>query len=92
MSYILVFKPRAINGIEFFKKSGDKAILKKLSVLLKELTEHPKTGTGKPELLKHDFSGCWSRQITHKHRLVYRIEDEKVTVEILQVQGHYEDK
>ncbi len=58
MSYTLKLTPIAIEDIEFHKKSGDKATLKKLSVLLDELTEHPKTGTGKPEEMKYNFPGC----------------------------------
>lgn len=92
MSYTLTLTPDAIEDIEFHKKSGDKAILKKLAILLKELIEHPTTGTGNPEEMKYDFSGCWSRRINQKHRLVYKIEDAVVTVIVLQARGHYGDK
>ena len=92
MSYILKLTTDAIEDIEYLKKAGDKATLKKLSVMLEELAEHPRTGTGQPEELKHNFSGCWSRRISAKHRLVYRIEDEQVTVIILYASGHYKDK
>ena len=92
MKYEIELSPRAFNDIAFHKKSGDKGILKKIDSLIDELREHPRTGTGKPELLKNNLSGYWSRRITQKHRLVYRIEDELVTVEIVQAQGHYEDK
>jgi toxin YoeB len=92
MSYTLQLTADAIQDIEKLKKAGDKATLKKLSVLLEELTEHPRTGTGQPEELQHNFSGCWSRRINAKHRLVYRIEEEKVTVVILYASGHYKDK
>ena len=92
MSYTLKLTPDTIEDIEFHKKQGDKAILKKLSVLFDELTEHPMTGTGQPEEMKYGFSGCWSRRINSKHRLVYRIDNEVVTVIILQARGHYNDK
>ena len=92
MSYTLQLTADAIQDIEKLKKAGDKATLKKFSVLLGELTEHPRTGTGQPEELKHNFSGCWSRRINAKHRLVYRIEEEKITVIILYASGHYKDK
>ncbi len=92
MSYTLQLTSDAIQDIDRLKKAGDKATLKKLSVLLEELTEHPRTGTGQPEELKHNFSGCWSRRINAKHRLVYRIEEEQVTVIILYASGHYKDK
>ena len=92
MSYTLQLTTDAIQDIEKLKKAGDKATLKKLSFLFEELTEHPKTGTGQPEELKYNFSGCWSRRINAKHRLVYRIEEQKITVIILYASGHYKDK
>jgi toxin YoeB len=92
MSYTLKLTPIAIEDIEFHKRSGDKATLKKLSVLFSELVEHPKTGTSKPEEMKYNFVGCWSRRINDKHRLVYRIDNEIVTLIILQARGHYSDK
>ena len=55
MAYILEFSVQAQKDISFHKISGNKAVLKKLFVLLEELTEHPFEGTGKPELLKYDF-------------------------------------
>ncbi|MBR0296190.1 MAG: Txe/YoeB family addiction module toxin [Paludibacteraceae bacterium] len=60
--------------------------------LLDELREHPKTGTGHPEPLKGKPENRWSRQITKKHRLVYRIFETEVYVDILSSYGHYEDK
>jgi len=92
MSYALDFSDDALDGIEYHKKSGNLVVLKKLNILLNELTEHPRTGTGKPEVLKHDLSGSWSRKITNKHRLVYKINDEKLIVNILLTSGHYSDK
>ena len=92
MSYALKLTNDAIEDIEILKKSGDKSTLKKLAILLEELTEHPRTGTGRPEELKHDFTGCWSRRISAKHRLVYRIEEDQVAVIILYAAGHYKDK
>jgi toxin YoeB len=59
---------------------------------LTELREHPKTGTGKPELLKHYETPTWSRRINDRHRLIYRIEDSNVVVLILSFWGHYGDK
>jgi len=57
---------------------------------LEELAEHPFTGTGKPEPLKHDLSGMWSRRINGEHRLVYEIEDD--TVFFYSAKGHYYTK
>jgi len=74
------------------RKSGDKQAIKKLNVLINELREHPETGTGKPERLKHKEGNKWSRRITDKHRLVYEIFEKIVTVDIVQAYGHYDDK
>lgn len=60
MGYHLDFSTQANNDIDFYKKSGNKAILKKILILLNELAEHPFEGTGKPESLKYEFSGYWS--------------------------------
>ncbi|MEI7825869.1 MAG: Txe/YoeB family addiction module toxin [Chlorobiaceae bacterium] len=66
MGYTLIYTDNALEDIDWLKKSGDKACLKKLAKLLEELIEHPFTGTGQPEQLKFDFSGCWSRRIEQK--------------------------
>ena len=57
-----------------------------------ELYEHPKTGLGHPEPLKGKPEGRWSREITKKHRLVYRIFEMEVHVDVLSAYGHYGDK
>jgi len=77
---------------EKLRKAGDIRALQKLAKLLKELTEHPTTGTGKPEPLSGDRTGQWSRRITHKHRLIYMIIEEKVIVLLLSAYGHYGEK
>jgi len=61
--------------------------LKKLFVLLDELTKHPFTGTGKPEQLKYILAGSWSRRINQEHRLIYEVMDD--TVLIYSAKGHY---
>lgn len=92
MSYQIIFSDKALEGLAKIKKSGDKQALKKLDVLVDELREHPETGAGKPEKLKGNLSGCWSRRINDKHRLVYSIDNEIISVHVLQCYGHYEDK
>jgi toxin YoeB len=92
MSYILEFSDIALADIKKHKKSGDKVVLKKLEKLLNELMEHPTTGAGQPEKLKHHLTGSYSRRINHKHRLVYSINEEIVTVHVLSAWAHYGDK
>jgi toxin YoeB len=87
MSYTLDFSNQAKEDIAFHKKVGDKATLKKLLVLLNEIADHPFVGTGKPEPLKHELSGFWSRRINREHRLVYQVGRENVF--IYSAKGHY---
>lgn len=64
----------------------------RLNELIEDIRRHPFTGIGKPELLKSDLSGWWSRRITKEHRLVYRVQgrkDEDQRVEIIQCRYHY---
>lgn len=89
MSYEIDFSERVIQDIELHKKSGNIKTLIKINKLIDELRNHPMTGTGKPEQLKHNLSGKWSRRINKKDRLVYQIEEETKTVNILSAEGHY---
>lgn len=87
MSYHLDFSRQAENDINFYKKSGNKAVLKKIFLLLSEIAEHPFEGTGKPEPLKFSLSGYWSRRINLEHRIVYEVIEHKILVHSLK--GHY---
>ena len=92
MSYVLELSESVLEDIEKHKKSGNLPVLKKLERLFKELREHPKTGTGKPEQLKGELEGLYSRRIDKKHRLIYAIKEEIVTVLVLSAWSHYGDK
>ncbi len=59
----------------------------KIKQLVKEIERSPFKGTGKPEPLKHALSGYWSRRITQEHRLVYKVEDDMIT--IISCKDHY---
>jgi len=78
--------------VERHKKSGQKIIVRKIEKLIEELRKHPTTGTGKPEPLQGDRQGEWSRRITDKHRLIYEIYEDIVTVTVISGWGHYGDK
>lgn len=73
-------------------KRNDPQAFRKLAVLLAELMEHPRTGTGRPEALRGDRAGQWSRRISGRHRLIYAIRDTEVVVLVLRSYGHYDDK
>ena len=92
MKYTVYLSEKAEEDIEKLRKCGEIKALKKIEKLVDELEEHPETGTGKPERLKGDLSGKWSRRITDKHRLVYEIIEDKVHVNVLSTYGHYADK
>ncbi|MCH4147987.1 MAG: Txe/YoeB family addiction module toxin [Prevotella sp.] len=89
--YEIQFTPIAEESLKKFKKN-EPAAFKKVIKLIDELMEHPYIGTGKPEPLGSNRSGQWSRRITEKHRLVYKIEDDRLIVLILSIAGHYNDK
>ena len=83
--------PEAKADLQRLKKN-EPAAFKKAVKLINELMDHPKTGTGHPEPLKGLPEGRWSRQITKKHRLVYRIMEKEILILILTAYGHYGDK
>ncbi|MGN1350768.1 MAG: Txe/YoeB family addiction module toxin [Anaerovoracaceae bacterium] len=67
----------------------DKKILKRINQLVKDIGRSPFEGIGKPEPLKGNLAGFWSRRIDEEHRLVYAVEDERVL--IFSCRGHYDD-
>ena len=83
--------PEADEDLVRLAKNEPKVFLKAMK-FIEELREHPKTGTGHPEPLKGKPEGHWSRALTKKHRMVYRIFDEEVVILILSSYGHYDDK
>lgn len=88
MSYKIAFTPQAVADFNYWK-STDPKTTEKIKKILRELQEHPFTGTGKPEALKYQFRGTWSRRINHKDRLVYQVNGDVVTVFVLAMRYHY---
>lgn len=89
MSFEIIFTKVAEKDILRHKRSGNKNLILKLDQLLDELEEHPETGTGKPEQLKNNLAGFWSRRLNREHRLVYAIDGKKVIVTVISAFGHY---
>lgn len=89
--YSIRYSDQFLKDLELHRKAGKSIVLNKLNDLINELRIHPRFGTGKPEQLKGNFSGLWSRRLTQKHRLVYSIEEDIVTVILISAYGHYED-
>lgn len=68
-------------------RASDKAVLRKVNTLIKQCLRHPFDGTGKPEPLRGDLAGLWSRRIDREHRLVYRVTAD--ALEIVQCRYYY---
>lgn len=75
------------NDYLYWYEQGNKSNIKKINKLIKDIDRSPFNGLGKPEPLKHDLSGKWSRRITDEHRLIYRVENE--TIFIYSAKDHY---
>jgi toxin YoeB len=82
----LVFSENAWEDYLFWQRT-DKKTLKRINTLIKDIQRNKYEGTGKPEALKHNLSGYWSRRITHEHRIVYKIENNAIL--IAQLRYHY---
>jgi toxin YoeB len=68
----IVFSPNSWEDYTSWQ-TEDKKILKKINILIKEIQRTPYDGSGKPEPLKYDLAGLWSRRIDREHRLVYQV-------------------
>jgi toxin YoeB len=82
----LEFDPSGFEDLAYWIAKDRKKALKIIK-LIKEIQRTPFSGTGKPEALKHELAGCWSRRIDQEHRLVYMVEDDRIR--ILGCRFHY---
>jgi len=82
----LIFADAAWEDYLYWQRQ-DKRIVERIHKLIQEVQREPFVGIGKPEPLKHDFAGYWSRRITDKHRMVYKIEGDGLL--IAQLRYHY---
>jgi toxin YoeB len=83
------YTPLAQEHLKYWKKTGNKQVQKKISALIKDILKNPYTGLGKPEALKYNLVGCWSRRITDEHRIVYEIIEKDNVLLIIRLKGHY---
>ena len=86
--YVIRFSAEAQRDVVLLQKKAPQTI-GKFRALLKEIAEHPRTGTGQVEQLKYYKNETWSRRITKEHRLVYEIHDEQILVLVISSFGHY---
>ena len=82
----IIFSDDAWEDYLYWQRTDPK-ILKRINTLIKEIQRTPYEGIGKPEALKHGFSGYWSRRITDEHRIVYKAETDSLLV--AQLRYHY---
>ena len=88
----IVLLPQAQKDRDYWKKSGNKAIMERISSIVKDIMEQPYTGKGKPEPLKYDLAGKWSRRINAEHRLIYSVNENIITVYVFSMRYHYSKK
>ena len=88
----VIYSDKAQKDREFWKKSGNKTVMNKITSLIQDIQLHPFEGLGKPEPLKYELSGKWSRRINREHRLIYQVTDNNdiEILSILSMKGHYE--
>ena len=89
MNYTWEITSEAQLHFDFWSNSNNKSILRKIEKLVKEIDNSPRIGIGKPELLKRDLSGYWSRRINSEHRFVYHIDDKDMIITIVSLRFHY---
>ena len=82
----------AEKDLKLIRKSGHKGDIEKIAKIFFELSNHPRSGTGKPEQLKYFNGEVWSRKINKKDRLFYEIYESEILVVVIQTKGHYNDK
>lgn len=82
----VVLTKRFLEDLRYWIETDRKGALRVLD-LMDSVVSEPFAGIGKPEPLRHELAGCWSRRITHEHRLVYRVTNERI--DFLQARYHY---
>lgn len=82
----LIFSENAWEDYLYWQKT-DKKVLNRINKLINETKREPFEGVGKPEPLKHSFTGYWSRRINEEHRMIYKVTDDALL--IAQLRYHY---
>ena len=83
----IIYLPKAEEDLIFWKKSGNIAVKKKIEKLIEEIQINPFSGIGKPEQLRFQLAGKWSRRINKEHRIVYELFNESIFIHSLK--DHY---
>ncbi len=85
----IILLEQAKKDIEFWKKSGNLKIQKRITELIKDTLDHPFEGKGKPEPLKGELQGKWSRRINQEHRMIYSVSDNQIFLYVFALRFHY---
>ncbi|MBO4475154.1 MAG: Txe/YoeB family addiction module toxin [Bacteroidales bacterium] len=91
MSYKIAFLSQARKDFDEWKRTDGKTV-EKIKDILRDIAEHPYAGIGKPEPLKHNLTGKWSRRINKNDRIIYSVDGDLVLVYIFSMKGHYQKK
>ena len=86
----ITFSPEAVEDYAYWKNNP--IVTDRIKRLLKDISEHPYTGIGKPERLRYNLSGKWSRRINNEHRIVYTVREDMNDVYIMALRYHYPQK
>jgi toxin YoeB len=89
MKFTIHFDIQADKDIKKILKSAKRSEIDKLKTIIDELENHPATGTGKPEQLRFELSGYWSRRLNKKDQIIYEINEDEAIVTVLSALGHY---
>jgi toxin YoeB len=76
----IIYLPKAGEDLEYWIKAGNKMILKKIAQITEAILKNPFEGIGKPERLKYDLTGKWSRRISQEHRFVYSVVNDRIII------------
>lgn len=87
--YRIVFTKQAQKDYRHWVLSGNTIILKRIKELLEDIAAHPFSGIGKPEPLKYDLSGKWSRRINTEHRIIYSVNNDVIEIYVFSMKYHY---
>ncbi|WP_316815829.1 Txe/YoeB family addiction module toxin [Pedobacter nyackensis] len=85
----IIYSQQAQSDIKFWLKSGNKKIQTKITQLINAIQNDPFNGIDKPEALKYEMNGKWSRRIDEGHRLIYEIPEDQSVIKIHSLKGHY---
>ena len=89
--YNILLTDQAKQDYRKLKSTHNAAYIQRIERMIHQLKESPTVGIGHPEPLKHELSGYWSRRIDRPNRLVYRIDEDSMTIIVQSLIGHYDD-